>query len=661
MKNLQFKSAKAKNFFSIGNKGIEIDFIQFGNIILIQGINLDTGTRAHIHSNGAGKSTLIDILSYGIYGKTVKNPKKLTLDDPINVVTGANLEIEIIVDDYKIIRRRSPDSVQLFQLKNNEWDDISLGAGKTKTNELIEEKIGLSHAAFCAIVVTDDSGKHTFLQLDPAGKRSIVENILNLDCYKMYHENAKEYLKNIKKTIKETTDKYSQMGDSIDEIQKKIVNVQTQETTWFNQKNKDIELIKTKITSKQKDLAALDADGAMQKYNSLFEKNTTSKEKLEEGLKQKEKLEASIETAKKSQNDRSVELNGLVLEAQNITNLINKINSEKKECETIITSLKALKQGTKCDKCFGEINEKNAANYITLEQNKLTALIDNLDKTKAKAGLLTTDINSKKAKADELNKILNTVLLKLKDVNLLNQNLSKEIEAFNKLEKPNVSVSQQVLEKEILLYKTDLGTKEQEILISPYKEIIQSAIKSKEEKQVQSDLITKSLRESEKLLPYGEFFVEAFGDNGIRKSVIDGIIPPLNESIDFWLETLIDGNYKLTLDNELTEHLTIGNVETKYHALSNGEKTRCNLAISQGWGYVGTLSAGKIPSIAFLDEITGGGIDVAGVKGIYRMIMELSKDRQVLLTTHNQTLIDMLQGHETLTVVKENGISFLEN
>ncbi len=273
---------------------------------------------------------------------------------------------------------------------------------------------------------------------------------------------------------------------------------------------------------------------------------------------------------------------------------------------------------------------------------------------------LNNTIKEQKAKLEQLNKAILAANAKVAATQTNIQTLNKKIEELSKVKAPDISVAQQLLEKEISLYKLELEQKEKEIKVSPYKEILESTIKTKSEKEVESESIVKILRESEKLLPYGEFFVEAFGDNGIRKSVIDGVIPSLNESIDFWLECLIDGNYNLRLNDKLEEKISICGVDTNYHGLSNGEKTRCNLAISQGWGYVGTLSAGKIPSISFLDEITGGGIDVAGVKGIFRMILELSKERQVLLTTHNQTLIDMLQGCGTLTVVKENGISVLE-
>ena len=66
--------------------------------MLIKGKNLDVGNEEADEkhsSNGIGKSSIIDALVYGLYGKTVKNPKKLNQKDIINSSTGKNLEVEI--------------------------------------------------------------------------------------------------------------------------------------------------------------------------------------------------------------------------------------------------------------------------------------------------------------------------------------------------------------------------------------------------------------------------------------------------------------------------------------------------------------------------------------------------------------------------------------
>jgi predicted ATPase len=60
-----------------------------------------------------------------------------------------------------------------------------------------------------------------------------------------------------------------------------------------------------------------------------------------------------------------------------------------------------------------------------------------------------------------------------------------------------------------------------------------------------------------------------------------------------------------------------------------------------------------------LDEVTGGGVDRAGIAGFYNMIFELAKERQVFVTTHNENLLTMLQGCETINLKKQNDITVL--
>jgi hypothetical protein len=77
MRNLQFHIVKAQNILCFGSKGVEINFSNFGNIIQVVGVNLDApGTENEPASNGTGKSSIQEILSIGLYGKTIKSPTK---------------------------------------------------------------------------------------------------------------------------------------------------------------------------------------------------------------------------------------------------------------------------------------------------------------------------------------------------------------------------------------------------------------------------------------------------------------------------------------------------------------------------------------------------------------------------------------------------------
>jgi ABC-type lipoprotein export system ATPase subunit len=57
-----------------------------------------------------------------------------------------------------------------------------------------------------------------------------------------------------------------------------------------------------------------------------------------------------------------------------------------------------------------------------------------------------------------------------------------------------------------------------------------------------------------------------------------------------------------------------------------------------------------------LDEVATN-IDKRGLLGIFKMICELAREKQVFVVTHDQNLADMLDNADLITVRKENGFS----
>ena len=197
---------------------------------------------------------------------------------------------------------------------------------------------------------------------------------------------------------------------------------------------------------------------------------------------------------------------------------------------------------------------------------------------------------------------------------------------------------------------------------SPYVEILKHAIQESEEKSLEAIAKRQKLVEVEKELPYYEFWVKAFGDSGIRKFVIDGIVPALNSRIAYWMQFLCNSKYKLLFDNEFHEKIERNPADGNpfiYFLMSAGERRRLNLSVAQGFGYVARLNSGATSSVIFLDEVTTN-IDQLGVEGIYNMIMELSREKQVFVTTHDRDLLAMLSGCHTINLVKKDGFTSLK-
>ena len=196
---------------------------------------------------------------------------------------------------------------------------------------------------------------------------------------------------------------------------------------------------------------------------------------------------------------------------------------------------------------------------------------------------------------------------------------------------------------------------------SPFEDIILSEREESEAASERCKEKSAAVKESEENLRYYQYWQTGFGEKGIRKTVVDGIIPQLNNRIAYWLQFLIDNKITLKFDNEFVEVIERNPPDGDpyiYHAMSAGQRRRLNLAVSQAFADIMMLSCGTVPSLVFLDEVTTN-IDPLGVQGIYNMIQELSADKQVFITTHDKDLIKMLETSDTIDLVHQGGFTFL--
>ena len=668
MKNLNFKYAKATDTLCFEH--IEFHFNDYSNVVLVEGINLDNpGTDALPASNGSGKSSISEIISIGLYGRTIKSPKQLKGGKIVNKLVGekGKAVIEIEWDDYRVVRTikaKGGSSLDLWHSPDHIWDDetlVSKGAGVSATQKMIEDNLGMSHHAFCNVVVFDDSNSYSFLKADTPTKREIVENLLGLDKYREYTSNAKELLKEKKREIDYKSKEYEQAVESVEKSKRRITKVETQQTEWLLKKKNESDQLKIKVKNKQLQLQKTDVDGELSEYHKAKDRIGDLNEKIGVKNESKAKIKKWLEIAKNKLTQSEESKRELQDELQNEFLKAQEVKSNLENSNSLIKKLESLEDGAICTTCHSVINQVNYDSVLIRERS-------NIGHDKLKAQKLTILLEEKKKKLGNLSAIISKIEEGVVEaehkINIVNEsisNMNEEISRLSNIPRPDANAAQRVLESEISELKRQIKEKNEEVKNDPYKEIIDSTKDELKLSETTLKRVKEELENCSKELPYYEFWVKAFGDKGIRKFVVEGIIPALNSRIAYWMQYLIDGKIELKFDSEFEETITRNGTTADYYGLSNGELRRVNLAVSQAFAYVMMLNTGFCPSIVFLDEITGGGIDRAGISGIYNMIFELAKERQVFVTTHNQSLLEMLQGCQSLTLKKENDIASLVN
>ncbi len=649
MHKLKFKKAKAENFLCFGPEGIIIDFEKYGNIVLIQGKNLDV--KNSNSSNGAGKSSLPELPVYALFGKTIKKPKKLGHSDVINYKTGKKLMVEFQWDDYRVVRTREPNSLRLWKSEEGKWNkstEITLG-GMPATQKLIEEIIGLNYDTFVNLYIFSDDPSMSFLECDGPAKRSIVENLLSLEKYRNYSDNAKIYVRDTKDKIKNLTKDYERILVELESCQNRLDKIDSQEKEWQLEKEHELKKIFEEIKKKRDKLEASDNGAALAQWHEAQEQIGDLRKSIPEAEDRIEKINNLLsEAAPKLLKVTKLyhELNEKITKQNEIIKSCNKVISENK----IILKGIQDKTGKDCPYCLGMVDESKFSHMISRAEETIAEEEEKLESINRVYKELNSEFEKTKTSKSKIENGITSLHEKLRDANVNLTEMHETIAELSRVREPDVTSDEQRIQGQIEDLKQRAQSKKNEE--SPYLKI---KISSQEELEVKTKEVAakrEELTSTEAELPYYEFWVKAFGESGIRKYVIDGIIPALNNRVDYWLQFLIDNKIKLKFDNQLNEKIDrypfMGRPYV-YHGMSGGQRRRLNLTVSQSFAHILMLNCGACPSAVWLDEVTMN-MDPIGVEGIYRMICELSKDKQVFVIDHNENLLRLLDGCDTINI-----------
>jgi DNA repair exonuclease SbcCD ATPase subunit len=665
MRKIDFKKIKAQNFLCFGENGIEIDFKNYNSVVLIKGKNLDVNDNNLSSSNGSGKSSILDALLYGLFGKTVKNPKKIGVKDVINNKTNKKMVIEIYFDDIKIQRTRKPDGLKLWQSKDGNFEESTeLTRGEIKqTQELIESILGFNCETFKSTCIFTDSNTDSYLESNASDRRIIIENLLGLEKYRTYNEIVKENIKQTKSAITIAEIESHNADNSFNDIKKQLEQLNDKEKTWKKNINDEIEIIKNEINlleKQAKDLAEFDPQ--VEKYNNAQKEIELKREEqtlLEEKISRSESTKDQIDSKTEEGKSILLENNSEFLK---IKNQVDLISNEITQNQNTIEKTKTIKEGIVCKHCFSVTQKEN----YEVVRNDCESQIKELQKSKdiesTKIAIVTKKINEIKNQLQTLIDMKSKITTSISTNKSKIQNIQQEINTLQTIVKPETLNTISRIENKISLQKINIMEKTNAIEgNSPYYDLIATsknnleiaASKSKDNKEKLVELMQK--------IPYFNFWADAFGDKGVRKFVIDQILPILNDHVTEMLDLLVDNNLVLTFDNEFNETIKRSTDETPiiYDLLSNGQKRRINLAISQAFAHVRELNTGSMPNIMFLDEVSIN-MDSQGNNSIYKLIKEMAKNKVVFVTTHDQELSDLLADSSRINLKMENGISSLD-
>jgi DNA repair exonuclease SbcCD ATPase subunit len=639
---------KASNFLSFGNENpLFIDFTKYGNIVCIKGENLDIGKDA---SNGAGKSTIIEAIVYAFYGKLIKS---LNQYEVINIKMKSKLEVEIGFEldghAYVINRRREKNDLTLYK----DGDLQKLG-GIPATQDEINKIIKLNYNAFINIVCFGQHNAKPFLMCNPSEKRQIAESLLSLDKYNKFCESAKKRKTVILQKLEVIKAVYEKSSVNVQTAERQIINISKQREDWRMGQMNSIERLKLQIVRAKEEMAQIQPDSV-----SSYENISLVEESIQEKTKSRQAIQEAIREAEKKHSQVREDRQTLMLGTKELAYAIKKSEKDIEELKQQTHSL-TTSNGTKCKVCFGVVNKENFQHVISHNEDQIAEIREEIKKNQTDWDAAAVKMGKyDRAIAAIVEAIENAKIRELgvvRNIRELESKRSQLTAAFQK----NANAAALIIEQKIDTLSEQLEQKVTEYEAGdPYGPILANLEAELDFNRQKMMSQRKEVDEHTSQIPYYDFWIMGFGDKGIRSFIIDEIVPLLNAKINFWLQFLIDNKITLKFNTELVEKIERNPPDGDpfvHSAMSGGEHQRISLGISQGFANVTALTAGSCPSLVSLDEV-GTNLDRPGIQSVFAMICELARDRQVLVTTHDPELLEMLSNYDTITVIKENGIS----
>lgn len=359
-----FEKVRWKNFLSTGNAFTEIDLTRSTNTLIV----------GH---NGAGKSTILDALTFGLFGKPFRKINKPQLMNTINngdcVV---EIEFKIGKKQYKVIRSIKPNAFEIY------CDSVLVNQdAKAKDYQEHLEKfiLKLNYKSFTQVVILGSASFVPFMQLSPADRRAIIEDLLDIQIFSSMNSIVKNKISTIKDEQK-TVDYNIKLVDAKIALQKQNIednkknhlveiNKKTQEIadndTHLNKVAKDIGLIqkhiqqltdkitdKTAVASRTTKLITLQSkfEDNVRKLNkeiSFYENNDncpTCQQAIATDTKDKHVTEkqtkiTEIQTATTKLEEELQNVHNRLEEIEKIQKHINAHNSEVVKLNTQVTSI----------------------------------------------------------------------------------------------------------------------------------------------------------------------------------------------------------------------------------------------------------------------------------------------------------------------------------
>lgn len=278
---MRFLDIEMKNIWAIGNTPIKIDLCA-SPTTLIGG------------PNGAGKSTFLQAVCYGLFGKLLSN--KVNLQDAINRTNKRNLLVKVRFEkngcEYLVVRGEKPKTFEIFK----DGELVNQSSSSREYQKMLEVVLGMDFKTFSQIVALNKERYVPFLEMTPAQRRGVVDDLLGTMVYSIMDELCRADISTIKNDIAQHKRAYDVSKERIRGSKETLDAIKRKNGEYLQSIERRIEGYQSEIDSLNDENAKLQDDvvdglgdkvsalnGTIADYDDLaseFERNTNESKKL---------------------------------------------------------------------------------------------------------------------------------------------------------------------------------------------------------------------------------------------------------------------------------------------------------------------------------------------------------------------------------------------
>jgi len=593
---VSFKSLSIRNFLSVGDTPIIINFQEGINVIT--GINYDKEDS----KNGVGKSTVIDALYFALFGTTIREINKdLITNSFTKKVCEVKLELQIDnngnTNIYNIARTLTPTKCFL----SKDGVDITHST-LAKTNEFIQKLLRSTGKVFQNSVIMTINNTVPFMAQSKIDKRKFIESVLNLEAFSEMLSLTREEYNLIKRD-------YEVLYAKNQTVEKSYNTSKTQLERFEENKQNRIKTIADRIAEN------------IVKIDNFTKQIVTLPDNVDQLITDKlTLLNNEITDIQKKRRDAD---NELTVIRTNISLLEKQLKEIEKDGASCTTCKRPFPED---DLKHKELNKNEINNSLSLLYNDRESAITIVDNIEDREDNKRTEIRTVETKKDGISKVKSTNdALQTKIVFLTDNNNDLLLEQQDIAHETNAELEQTVQELE-----TEYNDNKSQI---------------------------EKLDNNLSVLECVKFVVS---EEGVKSYIVKKILKVLNSRLAYYLQVLEANclcQFNEYFDETITDEK---GGDKSYFNFSGGERKRIDLACLFAFLDIRRMQGDVHFSTIFYDELLDSSLDDKGVELVVNILRERSEkhNESSYIITHRGVAFTG-KVNNTIMLEKRNNFTYL--